>query len=214
VKSIKFDFEDTINDDLAHGRGPTMLLRLDNVGGPDNASVPGALYRVAPGHDPAAEHVAIDAASLDPAGEPLVTFPDAYMANGTWVSGNAAVVPLAIPSFADGVPFELPLERATISFDVESGKNGLFAGAVRTFDMHVAVEPIVRALGGCPTSVSHDAFHRLVDEAPDLSADATNLQNPSGACDAISVGIGFDVTSIGAAGDAVHVDRAPLPSCN
>lgn len=212
VKSLKSDVEETVHQQLDDGSGATMILRLENVGAADNASVPGALFRTAPGTRLDAAHLPIDDRSLDGGGAPAVRFPKGYMANGTWVSGDGdAEYSVVFPSPTKGVTAEVPLVSAWITFDVESGTNGVFAGASLPDRFEAAMKPSFAAMGVCDGNATAEQIWATVHQEVDLANGATDVESVE--CNAMSVGIGFEVKETGEPGAAVHLAEAPGEGC-
>jgi hypothetical protein len=212
VKSLKSDVEDVVNAQLADGSGATMILRLDNVGAANNASVPGALFRTAPGTALDAGHLPIDDRSLDASGAPLVRFPKGYMANGTWVSGDGdAQFSVAFPSVSKEVSAEVPLVSAWITFDVESGKNGVFAGASLPDRFEAALRPSFEVMGVCDGNATSDQIWATVRQQTDLAMGVANTETAE--CNAMSVGIGFEVKPTTEPGEAIHVEPPHASDC-
>jgi hypothetical protein len=205
VKSLKSDVEEVVNQQLDDGSGATMILRLDNVGAANNASVPGALFRTAPGTALDAGHLPIDDRSLDASGAPLVRFPKGYMANGTWVSGDGdAEFSVVFPSLTKDVIAEIPLVAGFITLDVETGKNGVFAGASLPDRFETALKPSFEAMGVCDGNATSEQVWATVHQEVDLALGTTNPEASN--CNAISVGIGFEVKPTTEPGAAVHVE--------
>jgi hypothetical protein len=212
IKSLKFDVEQTVNDRLDDGSGATMILRLDNVGADDNASVPGALYRTAPGTKLGEAHLPIDARSVDAAGAPLARFPKGYMSKGTWVSGDGAdAYSVVFPSIAAGVSAEVPLVSAVISFDVKSGKNGVFAGAAPRDRFRAAMTPAFEAMGACDGNATAEQIWATVESEADLASGVLHSEEVE--CNALSVGIGFEVRPTSEPAEAVHVETPRSADC-
>jgi len=214
VKSLKSDAEESVNALILSGAG-TMLLRLDNVGPADNASVPGVLFVAAnlgsvPKWD-GTDKWPIDTSSVDSMKEPVYKFAGGYMAGGTWVSGDpgkgSAIVP--VPFFGP-VPMLVPLDGAIISFDVATGAAGTIAGAANTAKFLAAMTPMMKRIGICPGNATFDQIAMTITQSADLVSGAPLFQDVSRECDAISVGIGFTAAPI-LPSDSYSTPSAPGP---
>ena len=195
--------EDSFNQQIAGG-GTTWLLRLDNVGAPDNANVPGALYETAPlgtrppprwdGTDsfPVLTTSLVDGSSLD---QPKVVFLGGYMTGGTWVSGAAPM--RAQFSFGMGSgSADLPIEGAIFSFPTSTtgaSPSGVFAGVMRATAAQDALGVLAQAYGICPGGPIFGQMSSIVSQAVDLVMGAPQYQDVNVTCDSISIGLGLYV---------------------
>jgi hypothetical protein len=201
VKSLKADAEESINAQIASG-GVTMLLRLDNVGPDDNASVPGALFRTNPGAPPSfteADHPSVDSTYVDGTKEATVRFPKGYMRFGIWVSGEGYgdAITVSMPSFGSSDSVAMPLPRAVMTFEVKTGKKGVIAGATSTEGLMKALDPSLKSAGICPGNATYDQVAQTMSQSRDLVLGKPDFQDTSVECSAISVAIGFDATPSG-----------------
>ncbi|MGZ3422543.1 MAG: hypothetical protein ACXVEE_32065 [Polyangiales bacterium] len=206
VKSLKADAEEAMNSQIANGE-TTMLLRLDNVGADDNASVPGALYRTTtpgggapvPPKFTEADHVSIDSAFLDGSKESLIKFPKGFMSKGTWVSGDLGAdrVVVSLPGMGVGGSLTLDLPNGTMSFDVKTGSNGIIAGAIGHAAFMKGFTASLSAAGICPGNATFDQIDLTVAGSQDLVLGAPDFQDTTKECSALSIAIGFDVRPSG-----------------
>lgn len=209
IKSLKADAEDTVNALIADGR-MTLVLRLDNVGPSDNASVPGALYLAsALGSPPkfdGSDRWPIDSSSVDAMKEPRAKFPKGYMAGGVWVSGEIGTssAPIPLPGFGT-----VPLESVVISFDVASGTGGTIAGASLSTKLTEALTPMMKQYGICPGNATYDQVVATIQQAADLVSGAPKLQDTSRECNAISIALGFNVAPTTPSGAIVTPPSIP-----
>jgi hypothetical protein len=193
LKSLKSDIEDSANISIADGQG-TLLLRLDNAIGPDNASVPGALYATAASGPPkfdGTDVLPVSSTSVDGAlGKPLYVFPKGYMAGGVWVSGELGTDRVTVPLVFAGAPFTLQFD-GVITVRVADGSGGIIAGSTTTAAFVDTLTPWAKSFGICPGNATFDAIVETITESADLVAGAPDFQDTSKTCDSMSIGIGF-----------------------
>ncbi len=174
--------------DIALGDSFTLLLRLEDVGGPDDPSAPGSLFVAR--RSPGATDWILDDALLE-AGMSVskVRFPSGFVRNGRWWSGPTNVtVPLELPLCDISVPFRLDLRALTVRLD---GSDGMLGGFARTAALRDAQALLLPAVGICPGTADYDIAHNTVEQGVDLVADAPGLQALGRVCNALSVGLGF-----------------------
>jgi hypothetical protein len=218
MKSLKSDIEEAVNSEITEGRR-TILIRLDNVGGPDNASVPGSLYlataRTSPPSFDGSDEWPVDNASLDSTTkQPLARFAKGYMAGSVWVSGElgSGTTTLPMPLLMQWAM--VPMDGVVISFDTTSGvdSDGTIAGAMGVENMITALAPGAKAAGICPGNATWEQVTSTITQSADLVLGVPSLQDTARTCDAISVGIGFTVTAAVAPMSAVTVPP-PTDEC-
>ncbi len=213
VKSLKADAEDAVNFAILEGR-TTLLLRLDNVGPADNASVPGALFvggirGVAPKWD-GTDKWPIDSSSVNAMKESLYKFPKGYMAGGTWVSGDLGSGTALVPIPLTYPPILMPLDSAVMSFNVATGDMGTIAGAANTAKLTESMTPALKRYGICPGNATYEQVVATMTQSADLVIGAPLLQDVTRECDALSVGIGFTASPI-TASDVILAPPPPVP---
>jgi hypothetical protein len=141
----------------------------------------------------------IDSSSVSGSSPPsaLAQFPQSYVNGRVWVSGpvsqtQVVLLPFLFPPAA--VPVRVPQLVMTVAGDNSAATNGTFAGVVNTEDF---VDSIMAVAGRISTSLcSGSAFQSIaqqIDEGSDILSDGSNSAGQ--ACDAISIGIGFDATA-------------------
>jgi hypothetical protein len=126
-----------------------------------------------------------------------VQFPDAYVVNGTWVSGTPTTISLSIS--LSGNSLSLAINQAVITFDHSSGNhagNGVISGVLDTADLISDIKGIAGRLS--PTLCTGDTLDSVIQEITDSSDIMSNGTNPgpSVTCDAISIGLGFQADVI------------------
>jgi hypothetical protein len=126
---------------------------------------------------------------------PKLTFPDGYMAAGTWVSGTFGTGTVTLP-LTIGVLTTLPLEAGILTFHVSDGLNGTIAGAVDPGHLEDALTPWLETFGLCPGNATFDQVVLTMTESADLVTGAPELQDTTVTCNAISVGLGFELAPV------------------
>jgi hypothetical protein len=210
VKALMADVEQKTNERIAAG-GYTFILRLDNVGADNNASVPGALYlagprATAPKFTPDETWPVADLHDMPP----LQVFSNGYMTNGVWVSGE-----LGKETIAAGVPFlgdalVTKLVGGVISVRVRDGQLGVIAGAVRSDELLATITPSLMRRGVCPGMPTFGAYATTVQQSADLWVGATSPSE----CNAMSVGIGFTMKPIKGIEGWTGVPAPATPACD
>jgi hypothetical protein len=126
-----------------------------------------------------------------------IQFASAYIVNGTWVNGTPSDVVLTL-SFS-GQDLSITIHKAIITFDHTSpdhATNGTIAGVIQTMELVTGLKAIA---GRISTSLcggsAFDSIASQIEAASDIMQDGTN--GPGQACDAISIGLGFNADHIG-----------------
>lgn len=212
LRGLKADVEEAANSGIAAG-DETILLRIDDVAGNDDASAPGALY-VARGFDgarwPVVSTSLLDGVDLN---APRVVFPDGYVSGGTWVSGSLTAAKTQIDAEMAQIPVSLGVDAVQITLRFDDGA-GTIAGFATKETLHASLEPALEAFGVCPGNATHDQLLSTLDQAADLVAGAPDLQNPSKPCDAISFALAFAATSTNAPTEVIAPPTPQPSSCN
>lgn len=180
-----------VNEQLATGSF-TLLLKLDKLGaGASYDPVSASLYGGEKlGHAPlndGSDVWPLVPELLDASGNPTITFPGAYLNDNTFVSGEPTKITIAID--IGGVALNLAINKAVLtaklSSDHKTATEGTIAGVIKTSDLLDAIAKIPDAAD------LMDTVGPILSQAADILADGT--QDPSKPCDAISVGLGFDL---------------------
>ena len=207
IKSLKSDAEDAVNQSITKGDF-TLLLKIDNFTTTDNNHAPGAIYIAnnfnggasSPTFTPADVWKITDA-SLVPPGtditQPKLTFPQAYISNGYWVSGNFGSGTINLQITLSGASIELPIESGIVTVKVADGTDGTIAGAMDTGQLKSALTPVAEKFGICPGNATFDQVVTTLTQSADLVTGAPQLQDTSVTCNAISVAIGFAMAETG-----------------
>ena len=152
----------------------------------------------------------------DPVAQAKVRLPDAYQRNGTFVSGSPAEIALNL-SFG-GAPLTLSIHSSSLTFASRvpgSVTNGTLAGVLATQELLASFQAVAGAIS---TSLcSGSAFQSIaqqLEQAADIVLDPTSgaVSNHAGvACNAISIGLGFDATEIAPPTSADITGPTPVP---
>jgi hypothetical protein len=144
-----------------------------------------------------------------------VEFNTAYLAGNTFVSGSPGTIDLSLG--VAGFTLTLAITQAIISMDLAadhgSADQGIIAGVI-------PVEPLIAELQKIAGSFdeglcSGTTFESLADQirqASDVMANGT--QDPNATCDAISIGLGFNVKPVLLGVVAAPADPQPDPCAN
>lgn len=132
-----------------------------------------------------------------PAGS-LISFPDGSLDAGAWSSGAMTTdVPMLIPIGLQAM--ELVIHHASASFvhaTPTTAATGTVSGILFTQEL---IAQLQAAAGYISTSLcsgsAFDSIAQQIEQAQDIVHDGTNVAGQ--ACDAISIGIGFDGIQIG-----------------
>jgi hypothetical protein len=218
------------NANLAAGN-ENLLLRVANVVDGDEADAPGALYETGalagtPRFDGSEAWPVVSTSLLDGVdlGRPVVTFPDGYIAGGTWVSGPASArfdVPFHwAAGFNDAwlglntcahdstVRFAAPVDAGVVTFRFADGV-GTLAGAMDVTSALPALAELMEGHGVCPGEAYFDQMVRTMTQTVDLVLGAPDLQDTTRDCDAMSIGVA--VTMAPAAPPTAVVPPPPPP---
>lgn len=221
---VSFDsvVEDSANDYVTRGFGSWIFVVRDLDDGANDPYAPGAMYKAADWqifHTGAPKFDGSDVREVtgdsvignDPM-QPLTTFPNGYVSNGVWVSGDRSKIHASIPVSGVNANFDMVGGVVTIALtdDHSTGTLGLIAGALRTEQVQAFIDPVGAALGLCPGTPLYDAVLNRLKEYVDVVADAPDLQNTTVQCDAMSTGIGFTVVPIQPVTQVI--DEIPPPS--
>jgi hypothetical protein len=130
-------------------------------------------------------------------------FPNAYVVNGTWVSGTPADV--SFPLLFSGTTFFLTVHQAVITFDHTKSThaaNGIISGVLHTAELLNVITTFAGEAGICSPSTLAPILAEI-KQAQDILSDGSNP--PGVPCDAISIGIGFTADAIGQPTTSVNV---------
>ena len=147
---------------------------------------------------PTSEIPADGGTTLTPPVTSNIVFGSPYINNGTFVSGAPTEVKLGLT--LQGVPLTIDIKNAQITFVHDTATNantGIISGVIVTTDLITSLQGVA---GNISTSFCNDspAFQQIVtaiQQAADIMHDGTNVAGT--ACDAISIGLGFDADEIG-----------------
>jgi len=123
-----------------------------------------------------------------------IQFSDAYVVDGTFVSGGGSDAKFGLTLSVSGQHLDLNIYRATITFDHTAaavGANGIIAGILNTEELLASLGKIAGRLD--PKLCDPSQFTTLSDQIrsfADIMVDGQ--QDPSKRCDGISIALGFD----------------------
>jgi len=214
LRSLKSDFEESANSALLSGRY-TLLLRIDGVVDGDNARAPGALYAAGPfdgtpSFAPTERWPVWSSTVVDgDVDKPVRKFPLGYVSNGVWVSGEIgeSPEPIWIP-IIDG-PVDLHAS-AVLTLDTRNG-HGLIAGALPDKELIRAADGWLAKFDICSNDLTYKQIGGSLTQSADLVIGATDLQDTTRTCDAMSFAIGFDAVPAAAPVAVIAAPPGPPP---
>jgi hypothetical protein len=227
---IEADFSMRVNELIQEGSF-TVILDVDKLGtGTNYVGLPASLLDGAQagfpkwdGNDEWSLHCETmidckDAGTLQIAdgNKSAIAFPNSYVADGTWVSGDIGSVDIQVPMFFmvdPSLQLTTRLRRAVITMDLDPGapptsaRNGIIAGVIDTEEF---VDKIRQIAGHISPSLCEgptlQSVLASVRAASDIMTDGS--QDPDQVCNGISVGYGFDAKAVRL---GTVLDRSPLP---
>jgi hypothetical protein len=123
-------------------------------------------------------------------------FNNAFVENGTFVTQNAPD-PLVLSLTFNGVPIELQVHDATITFQHGSPTdltNGTISGVLNTEELIATLKANAGQFSVALCGAAFDGIAAQMRQASDILSNGTNVAGQT--CDGISVGIGFDAKRI------------------
>jgi hypothetical protein len=123
-----------------------------------------------------------------------IVFPDAYVVNGTFVSGDlkAGGITVKISLVFQGVPLTLSVNHAVITFDhttANDAANGTIAGVIDTSELITGLKSVAGRISQSLCGSAFDGIAQQITQASDIKKDGSNAAG--GTCDGISIGLGF-----------------------
>jgi hypothetical protein len=189
-----------LNDAIARGDF-TRMIRLDKVGSlPSYSPLPGLMYAGTKTASPPTwngnDMWPVDVTSLNGGNvdTPKVVFTGGYMNARTWV-GAPPTGDITLPLVFGGVDWPITLAHAQITMrvaaDGRSASEGVVSGAIATEEYILALKQVA---GRISTSLCNGSAFESIAQQIRQAADImlTGANAPGVACDAISLGWGFD----------------------
>ena len=144
-----------------------------------------------------------------------ISFPNAYVVNGTWVNGpfGSASNDIVIAISLSGVSLSLTVHKAILTFDHTSAAvadNGTIAGVINTEELITGLKAVAGRISTQLCSGSaFDGIAQQIRQASDILSDGTNSAGKP--CDGISIGLGFTAAQIAPQTQAVDPGSATSP---
>jgi len=217
------DVAQKANDAITSGK-TTLLFDLAQLGtGSNYDPLGGQLYPVTDlGHAPLFDGT--DVWPVDPAGLAVagdlttakVQFPGigSYLNGNTWVGQATSGVPFTLSTGSIGLPLVIHGAIVTMTLDPthSHATNGTISGVLYTSEMIAAIKQAAGSFD--PTLCSGptiDSITAQIAQASDILQNGS--QYPTDACDAISIGLGFDAerVQLGPIGPATTPPPNPCP---
>jgi len=123
-----------------------------------------------------------------------ISFNQAYITNGTFVSGDLSTggITVTISLVFQGVPLSLSVNHAVITFDhtdANDAANGTIAGVIDTQDLITGLKSVAGRISASLCGSAFDGIAAQIEQASDIIHDGSNKSGV--ACDGISIGLGF-----------------------
>jgi hypothetical protein len=202
-----------VDQALAAG-SPTILISLSGLG-PGTSARP-LPAQIAKGGDLMATP-RYDGTDLWPvvAGT-QVPLAESYLVGDTWVSGSPSTltVTLSFPLLASSsLPLVLNLHHTVVSMKLDpthqEATGGIISGVMSTADLVQQLEMLVIEVSPACCSVDCESIASEIEQASDILVDGT--QDPTKACDGVSVGLGFDAARVQLGPAVPPPDAGPPP---
>jgi len=192
--AVSATFSTTINQALAAGDF-TVLFSLSQLGaGSEYDPLSAQVAAGAPlGHAPL-----FDGTDVWPvlAGTEA-SFPEGYFVGDTWVSGPGQ--PIVVPLTEKGFTWRLDIHRPIVTMQLDAAHQkatgGILAGVIPTSALVQPLLDLASAAAMCGEGNNEiEGVVNAIEQASDILQDGT--QDPTKACDAISIGLGFDALPV------------------
>ncbi|WP_437593986.1 hypothetical protein [Sorangium sp. So ce1000] len=206
IANLLSDPSTRVSDAIGNGDF-TVILKVDGLGeqasyNPLTAKLyGGATLGAAPTWDgsdrwPVVPELLTDAQNVDSA---KVVFPASYVVDDTWVSGPDSQVTFKLNLTVSGTVIGLTIRNVRISMDLAPDHRSVVKGTIAgVLETAVLVEELRGVIGAVQPNFCEGAgLETILDQvrrASDIMKDGS--QDPSKACDAISIGIGFTAKEV------------------
>jgi hypothetical protein len=201
----------------------TMMVRLPGLtSASDQTGIAAGLYSGAPRGAPPQWNgtelwpVSAESVQNGDLGQPKVVF-SSFVAGGKWVSGAPKTIAMVLSlSF-----FELAvtIDHAVVTMDIQGtgsaahATQGVIAGVIRTEPFIADLKKAVAVLdSSLCDGAAFESIAAQIRQASDIMADGTNGDSIK-TCDAISVGLGFDASSV-VLGAVASPKPPPIDPCS
>jgi hypothetical protein len=201
---IESNFSQHQNDVIVQGKQTFMIDLVELGSGAVYDPLPSRLY---PGADLGAspQFDGSDVWPIDPAGltnpaDPTsakVVFAQSYVTGNTWVGIGTGSISFNLN--AAGFPLPLTLHDPIVSMDLNAAHtgatNGTISGVLLVGEFVAALKQTAGSFDpSLCTGPTIDSIIQQVSQAADILGDGS--QDPSKACEAISIGLGFDASTV------------------
>lgn len=220
----KNTFENDTNNGLLEG-APTWIFVLEDLGtGADDPYVPGKLYlttayppKTRPAWDGTDARQILPRSADGAIDKPKVSFPNGYLRNNVWVSGEPLPFEIALPIGEKGELMPMPVKAGLIGFALNATHTtvidgtGQVAGAIALTDLEAFLKPfLVTQTPFCPGTGGYDNLLSTINTYADVVVSAPKLQDPGKDCDGVSFGIGINLAPVAPA-VALGTEVTPSP---
>jgi hypothetical protein len=191
---------------ISRGDTRTLLLVLEDLSpGPDDPYVPGKLYVVLPPKKStwnANDTYVVDALSVNGSIEqPKYTFPNGYLRDNVWVSGDLTFAPATLPFMFLDYFVEIPTRGHVLALEFSDGQHqnvmrSTLAGAMEMKEATAALGPVATFAMGCSEVLASLAINTQLVPNTDLGASSNHYvvgaDAASTMCELISFGLMFE----------------------
>ena len=146
---------------------------------------------------PVAPELLVDPADIGKGSK--ITFNNAYINNGTFVSGDLTTggITVSISLVFQGVALTLSVNHAVITFDHTAdtdATNGTIAGVIDTNQLITGLKSVAGRISSSLCGSAFDGIAQQITQASDIMSDGTNASGKN--CDGISIGLGFTAKEV------------------
>lgn len=218
IRAAYADASTEVANSLLEGKF-TIIVAIDKLGtGANYQGLPWRLY----GGDDLKKDAKFDGTDVWPVRPELlkdpndilsstIAFDDSYVTDQTWVSGTPASVKLSLS--IKGTPLTLDIRHAVLSMNLNAdrtvGSTGQLGGIIEVDQFLSELRKIAgKLLDTCEGGLL-DILEEEVNKAADILS--TGEQDPSKECNAVSIGLGFEMVKVqlGEVGEASVAEPDP-----
>ncbi len=223
--------EHVANQGIEAGVGTVMLMLSDVHSFDDDPHVSASLYLLADDRNTpwapkwdGSDVRRVHAASFVPGTELAITnFPDGYIRNGVWVSGDqhktgvTVVIPIYVKASIAPMLLSLPGRGGWLTANVKGGKGGpgAFGFSLTSGELYLSFYELFRRAFSCSpdTGMTHNLVKSFQPHV-DVVGATPWAPDPKAPCDSLSWGIDVEWAPIQTADIEHPVDQATLPPCD
>lgn len=206
------DLEAELNGAIAEGSFNIMVNLTDLGSGADYDPISGLLQA---GKEGVGNTWKAAPEFLEDPTDPLsasVKFPNSYLTENVWVSGDQGTVELNIA--IAGFELSLNIESAVITMELDGAHGGATKGVISgVLDTEALIDQLRSVLGAVDPSFCEgtavEGILNQIRQASDIMKDGS--QQTGVECNGISIGLGFDATAVTIDGVGTPAEEVPPP---